>query len=297
VKCEKCSEEWNIADLGSRQIKFCPFCGTEYTEKEPTEFVSIVDCFKYLKKKHSHAVFFESKKIITYVSDYMPNLVVEKRILRVALEAGVYKMIIDDAGKLIPLNIEKAKHILVNEYGLSDKWANESVGWFIDALNDAEKSTTSITKSKQNQRSQLPLKNCDNSNNKRMQAAGEMVGRDSKGYYKYTGKIDSNGVPHGKGVITYSSGVVYEGNFANGLLSGKGKWTGAHGVFEGFFEKGKQVEGPGILVDRFGNKYEGTFRKGLRMHGVMTVTKSGKSKVIREKYDNNHFIRRINDNC
>ena len=33
-----------------------------------------------------------------YVSDYMPKLMVEKRILKVALEAGVYRQLLDDAG-------------------------------------------------------------------------------------------------------------------------------------------------------------------------------------------------------
>ncbi len=295
MKCEKCLEEWNIADLGTRQVKFCPFCGNEYIEKEPTEFGSIVDCFKFLKRKYSYTIFHESKKVITYVSDYMPNLVVEKRVLRVALDAGVYKLITDDAGKLVPLNIEKAKHVLVNEYGLSDKWANESVGWLVDAFDDVEKPVTTTPKKQTTQKKSTVAKKSDNATIKSSQTTSEITGRDSKGEYKYVGITDANGVPNGKGVMTYYDGTVYEGNFIDGFLSGKGKWTGYHGVFEGLFEKGKQVGGPGILIDRSGNRYEGSFRKGLRMHGVMIVTKSGQNKSHREKYDNNHFITRIDD--
>ena len=38
LKCEKCFEEWSIQDLGDRMVKFCPFCGAEYKEKEPDGF-------------------------------------------------------------------------------------------------------------------------------------------------------------------------------------------------------------------------------------------------------------------
>ena len=45
---------------------------------------------------------------------------VEKRILKVALEADVYKQLIDDTGSIVDLYIEKAKFTLINDYGLSE---------------------------------------------------------------------------------------------------------------------------------------------------------------------------------
>lgn len=134
MKCEKCLEEWKIQDLGDRFVKFCPFCGAEYKEKEPDGFSTLVECFKYLRRKFTYTIFFEPKKILSYVSDYMPKLMVEKRILKVTLEAGIYRQLLDDAGNIVELNIEKAKFTLVNDYGLSEKWAWEAVDWLVKAF-------------------------------------------------------------------------------------------------------------------------------------------------------------------
>lgn len=67
---------------------------------------------------------------------------VEKRILKVALEAGVYKQLLDDSGKIIELNIEKTKFTLVNDYGLSEKWASEAVDWLVKAFGTAQSKDT-----------------------------------------------------------------------------------------------------------------------------------------------------------
>lgn len=297
MKCEKCFEEWSIQDLGDRMVKFCPFCGAEYKEKEPEGFSSLVDCFKYLKRRFTYTIFFEPKKILSYVSDYMPELMVEKRILKVALEAGVYKQLLDDSGKIIELNIEKTKFTLVNDYGLSEKWAGEAIDWLVKAFGATQsKDTVEVKVATATNVAPLEEKKAKPVTASTTTNSNKTIGRDNKGDYTYVGQTDAKGIPNGPGELTYSSGEKFIGTFKNGRLSGKGKWLTSYGqTFEGMFENGKQVECDGVLTERNGAVYKGHFRRGLRMHGVMLVTNSGHQKPSKVKYDNGHQIGYLNN--
>ncbi len=278
MKCDNCSEEWIISEVGGRQIKYCPFCGVEIKDNVPTGFADLSDCIKYLRRKYTHTIFFEPKKLLSYVSDYMPELTVEKRILKVALEAGVYRYLLDDLGKIKSLNIEKAKYILINDYGLSDKWACEAVNWIVNSFSENNINSTEANERK-------------NYGDYTQEKSDKIFGRDNKGKYTYLGVTDARGIPNGKGELTYESGDKYIGTFSNGQLVGRGKFISSHGyTFEGIFEKGKQVECDGVLVEKSGDKYEGHFRRGLRKHGTMIVTKRGYQKSLRQTYDNGHYI-------
>lgn len=136
MECLQCHETWTISDLESRAVKYCPFCGNELQEKEPTKFENISSCFRYLIHKYTATVFDDPQIILSYVSDYFPELKVEKRILKITLEAGINKMIFEtEEGAL---NEDQAIHILVNDYGLADIWAHEAVHWFVDAITERE---------------------------------------------------------------------------------------------------------------------------------------------------------------
>ena len=298
MKCERCFEEWNIQDLGDRIIKYCPFCGSEYKEKEPEGFSSLVDCFKYLKRRFTYTIFFEPKKILSYVSDYMPELMVEKRILKVALEASVYKQLLDDAGCIVELNIEKAKFTLVNDYGLSEKWAGEAVDWLVKAfgVTKAEVTPEVKTSTKAAQKEEKAKTVTASADKTTGTTANKTIGSDNKGNYTYVGQTDAKGIPNGTGELTYASREKFIGTFKNGRLTGKGTWLTPYGqTFEGMFENGKQVECDGVLTEKNGTVYKGHFRRGLRMHGVIFVTNSGHKKPSKVKYDNGHQIGYLNN--
>ena len=83
--------------------------------------------------------------------------VVEKRILKVALEAGIYKQLIDDDGLIVSLNVDKAKHTLASEYGLSEIWAGEAVNWLVDSFKTNSMSGNDISqKNKKTERTISP---------------------------------------------------------------------------------------------------------------------------------------------
>jgi hypothetical protein len=109
---------------------------------------------------------------------------------------------------------------------------------------------------------------------------------------KYTGYVDENGEPHGRGKLEVENGDVYEGEWKNGKRHGQGVYTWAqgdlytgpwrknkrhgHGVFvwsdgrlyDGEYNMGKR-EGKGIFTWPYGAKYEGDYKDNKRNgHGV-----------------------------
>ena len=69
----------------------------------------------------------------------------------------------------------------------------------------------------------------------------------------YEGKV-VNGIPHGKGIITYPKGDIYEGDMKRGLRHGKGTMTSPDGYkYEGEFRNDKQKNGLGTMTFPDGN--------------------------------------------
>ena len=111
----------------------------------------------------------------------------------------------------------------------------------------------------------------------------------------YEGSTDrSTGLRHGRGVLRYSNGNVYDGSWVLGAASGRGRKHWANGdVYEGSFDKGKksgegrytfangavyvgayaddQPNGHGLQLMPNGDTYEGEWVDG-RKHGFGVET-------------------------
>ena len=109
-----------------------------------------------------------------------------------------------------------------------------------------------------------------------------------KGSLEYSGD-KLNGLPHGSGTLTYTSGTIYKGSFKNGLRHGSGLWKHPSGIsyngewqadayhnwgklsipdylfYEGDWQEGKK-EGRGTQEWADGRRYLGEWQNG-RMHG------------------------------
>lgn len=88
---------------------------------------------------------------------------------------------------------------------------------------------------------------------------------------KYSGDLKDD-VPHGYGTMTYPDGAIYEGEWENGMRSGKGTYTYTYSLSDG-------IRG----------KYEGEWRYGVyHGHGVLTTSSSSfTSEYVGEwKYGN-----------
>ena len=289
MKCECCLVEWDIQISGDRKVKFCPFCGERIVEKEPESFSDLIECFKYLKNKYSYTIFFDNKRILSLVSDFMPGLMVEIRILRIVLDSGVYKQLFDKNGNIITLNIDKTKYTLINDYGISEIWANKSIDWVAKAFEPSEAKDVHTSQKVDNIESAQSL-NKTTTDSSAQTNHSIVTGTDFRGCYVYQGEINSQGIPDGFGEITYANGDKFIGDFSDGKMHGNIKWIANSGrIFEGVFEKGKQAEGHGVLIEVGGDVYEGHFRKGLRKEGVIIHRKVGQATSIKEKYSNGHF--------
>lgn len=116
----------------------------------------------------------------------------------------------------------------------------------------------------------------------------------------YKGEV-LNGMPHGKGVLSYSNGTKYVGKFVNGKAYGKGTITYASlERYKGDWEN-DLPHGRGVFTWPSGSKYKGEFRDG-KFHGKGTLTdKDGwkysgiyvNGKLINEHLEKNK--KRIND--
>jgi hypothetical protein len=69
----------------------------------------------------------------------------------------------------------------------------------------------------------------------------------------YEGEV-VNGIPHGKGMISYLEGDKYEGDMKRGMKHGKGTLTTPDGYkYEGEFRNDKQKDGLGTMTFPNGN--------------------------------------------
>ena len=93
----------------------------------------------------------------------------------------------------------------------------------------------------------------------------------------YEGEVNGAYVFHGNGKMTYKSGDVYAGEFADGKYEGLGRYTFANGMYyEGEYVKGVR-EGEGLFTwSTDGNLengwlFEGTFKAGKAYYGKTTT--------------------------
>lgn len=86
----------------------------------------------------------------------------------------------------------------------------------------------------------------------------------SFGDCSYSGSVDNNNLPHGKGVATWTSGTAkeYDGEWNHGVMEGNATYTLRNGdVFEGTFHADKYNEGS-YTSKSTGGKFVGTFKNG-----------------------------------
>lgn len=89
------------------------------------------------------------------------------------------------------------------------------------------------------------------------------------GEFKYTGPIDKNGQPHGKGLATFAQGDTYEGEFNHGTFEGQCTYLNAAegDRFMGTYINNARSEGTYVWKD--GTYFTGTFKNNEVYEGTL----------------------------
>jgi hypothetical protein len=105
------------------------------------------------------------------------------------------------------------------------------------------------------------------------------TGKKKQNYYIYVGTVGKNDLPNGRGMVIYSNGDKYEGDFIDGAKDGIGKqsWTvNSNHLLESY--NGRWVKGKpdtyGQFIHRGGAIYEGEFTYELKI-----LRRSGKGEL------------------
>ncbi len=132
-KCSKCNSEWNAIKI----VKDCPFCGNPFEIKK-SDFKDVNEAFAYIFSTHGIDVIKQKGVFVSLLADYAPALEKERRVVRMALDAGIYgELLIVSTTDVSAQNAVRAKAVskLNNEYMLDHSWAEQVVNWLVSQLN------------------------------------------------------------------------------------------------------------------------------------------------------------------
>ena len=132
--CVHCNEKWELLNSNNKKEKFCPFCGKEIIRIDKDSVVDVPSFLRYIIYVDGDKSLKDLQKIVSLFSDFLPNLIVEKRILRIVLESGVYEKIYASRESITDPELSKYISYLEDDFGLSKKWAHAATSWIIFAL-------------------------------------------------------------------------------------------------------------------------------------------------------------------
>lgn len=131
--CKKCGSEWNSSVTSTA----CPFCGATLID-DSKKFTDIADVFAFIFNEYGFDIIKEKRKFISLLGDYAPTMENERRLVKIAIDADVYKTLLelnstDEDERNIC--IEKMVAKLQQQSFLSVDWSQKVVSWFVKCLN------------------------------------------------------------------------------------------------------------------------------------------------------------------
>lgn len=131
-KCSACHSEWNAIKM----VIECPFCGNAF-EMQTSNFKSVEDVFTFIISTCGFEIIKQKNTFVSLLADYAPMLEKERRLVKMALESGVYLELMAVSKTDVQEQATaqaKAINKLCEEYLLDQAWAKQAVLWFVSQL-------------------------------------------------------------------------------------------------------------------------------------------------------------------
>ncbi len=131
-QCKKCGSEWNSA---IKSVS-CPFCGAAMID-ESKKFSTIEEVFEFVFSEYGVEIINEGRKFMSLLGDYAPGMENERRLVKIAIEAEVYKALLSENDKDESernICIDKMVAKLQQQCFLSNEWSQKVVAWFAGYL-------------------------------------------------------------------------------------------------------------------------------------------------------------------
>lgn len=255
MKCNNCNSEWNTEN----EVRVCPFCGKELFSN--SDFSTIESTLSFIVSMHGIDIYDHSSRLISYLSDYAPQLSNERRLLKTCLESGIVKELIkvnDNELSDKKLVVSKTISKLVDTYFVNRDWAEKAVEWVTTSLGWGSCIVPTPTNS---QKVKVV--------HKKGRFKSEFIIDDGDGVY--TGYVDSDDLPHGHGKCIYSDASSYEGEWDHGYWHGHGRFEYSEKeYYEGEFADG-YMEGRGTMYYEDGSSWSGVWKENVEWIGSGTV--------------------------
>lgn len=130
--CAHCSSEW----VSAISMTVCPFCGQALTP-EKKKFTQINEVLAYLFDSYGVNVINERRKFLSLLADYAPDMEMERRLIKIAVDADVYQNLLNAnsmAENERKTCANKMAVRLQQQYFISTDWSQKAVIWFVEYL-------------------------------------------------------------------------------------------------------------------------------------------------------------------
>lgn len=150
LKCKVCEKEWYVENNVLDKINVCPFCAVSFREKMEIKVFDSLDKAIYgAISKKGIDILQNMRQLSGYLLDIAPSLKKEIHIFSKAISedyARYIKTTFEQDEESAKITINKLRHLLITEEGLSGEWADLICNQLLGAISYMKNEKTRIVK-------------------------------------------------------------------------------------------------------------------------------------------------------
>ena len=144
--CKSCNNKWYVDEELLKQVKLCPFCATEYIHEKEKIIIDSVDKAIYATICEAGIeILLERNRFLAYLNDMASDYRKEIKILSKACEPKILSAILEASKQEYTdavITMKTVEVSLIDDEGMSDKWAQMICDWFFKAIRYGKDSVT-----------------------------------------------------------------------------------------------------------------------------------------------------------